>query len=377
MQILTNGNSFLSYVDFSFPVPEKLLLDLSYPMPFTSVSTFQFSSSSSSSSSSSDSSASFSSPYSLFMQILSSLSYRFTHGVVTVMETTVGETLNTPQQNNPFVGYIDRYHVSLTEILLILCDVWRDMETRENQKKKQEKTGDNKKDIINEGEQLNKSSSFIPISSDITPKLLLLRTLTFLRTLFNVIVIYLSKQYPILLQPNPELVEHVSIMNEDEEKETYSAIGVNSSTNQTSSFSSSSVYPPLPISFIFLYLFYIALLAHFNKYNEILFSLRTNIIPPHPEILHQLLFLCTRRLPLQYNITNLSSISVPIPVLPPYCYHLLPFTQRMADTLVNFYSPVLINGNKLGTPFSPTSVVGCALVAYLLSGLFSFHLLFF
>jgi hypothetical protein len=295
--------------------------------------------------------------------------------VVTVTETVgnkvVDKTLNTPQQNNPFMGYIDRYHISLTEILLILCDVWRDMENREKQKKEQGSINDNKDDILISKEKLEKSSSFIPILSDVTPKLLLLRTLTFLHTLFNVIVVYLSKQYPILLQTNPSLVERAIFMGGDKEKEISSAVGVHSSGDLGSaSLVSSVVHPPLPISLIYLYLFYIALLARFNKYKEILFSLRTNIIPPHPEILHQLLFLCSSRLPLQYNFAKPSSISAPIPILPPYCYHLLPFTQRMADVLVNFYSPIPLRANKSGSPFSSGNVVDCALVARLLSGFF-------
>ncbi|KAK2945879.1 hypothetical protein BLNAU_19175 [Blattamonas nauphoetae] len=42
-----------------------------------------------------------------------------------------------------------------------------------------------------------------------------------------------------------------------------------------------------------LSLFYIAILAKFNRYQEIQYLVKANIIPPHPELVHQLLFLST------------------------------------------------------------------------------------
>jgi hypothetical protein len=304
-------------------------------------------------------------------------------------------------KNNPFLLFFNKYHISLTEILLVLCDVWRDMELRTQNSKGKQFHSAKDGEITNVTSNSNEKSVALPFPLDITPQQLLRRTLAFLHTLFYTFTSFLSKKYPIFVIPPKELnrlnieKENAKIgeksMNFPSEKQDSDVdieddgIKINLDKENMTSTEASEIFgdsqkivtnsekkkdahslsvPLLPMPFVMFYLFYIGILAHFNRYGELIFALRNNIIPPHPEILHQLLVLSTRRLRPQNNNSNT------IFVLPPYCYLLLPYVHRMSFIL-SYYYPEGWNMDKC-QPFLGSATVGLPIIASLLAGIYLF-----
>jgi hypothetical protein len=322
-------------------------------------------------------------------------------------------------RNNPFLLFFNQYHISPTEILLVLCDVWRDMEILNDQQDEgQKQTGlenpglnpELKAELNPElNSELNPelnprlnpelkadpawsskleafsgggSSLIIPLPKNLTRKELLQRTLAFLHTLFYTLTVFLSKKYPIFILNAGEAkkteidgdlkkIKEKDVKKVDGEKENREKVENKDAPAEPERKTSSgakrkrnaSAMPLLPMPFVMLYLFYIGILSHFNRYRELTFALKNNVIPAHPEILHQLLVLCTRRLNPKINNSNNSDT---ISVLPPYCHSVLPYAQQMSLVL-SFYYPDGWEVSKV-KPFLGSTTLGLPVVAYLLSG---------